>query len=98
MPHRMPAVFFGHGNPMKALLRNPYTERWAAIGASLPPPKAVPLRVGALVHLGRRRDGEHRSENNPRLRRVPAGTVSGAVPSAGRPGPAEIPLFTTSNS
>jgi 4,5-DOPA dioxygenase extradiol len=41
MAQRMPAVFFGHGNPMNALLRNQYTEAWAAIGASLPRPKAI---------------------------------------------------------
>jgi 4,5-DOPA dioxygenase extradiol len=41
MAQRMPAVFFGHGNPMNALLRNPYTERWTAIGARLPRPKAI---------------------------------------------------------
>lgn len=38
---RMPSVFFGHGNPMNALLRNSYTEQWAAIGTNLPKPKAV---------------------------------------------------------
>jgi 4,5-DOPA dioxygenase extradiol len=37
----MPAVFFGHGNPMNALLSNDYTKGWAAIGAALPRPKAV---------------------------------------------------------
>ena len=37
----MPAIFFGHGNPMNALSRNQYTEAWAAIGASLPRPKAI---------------------------------------------------------
>ena len=37
----MPAMFFGHGNPMNALLRNPYTESWAAIGAGIPRPKAI---------------------------------------------------------
>src|SRR6476661_2595701 len=41
MPQVTPAIFFGHGNPMNALLRNPYTEAWASIGASLPRPKAV---------------------------------------------------------
>ena len=37
----MPAVFFGHGNPMNALLRNPYTEQWTEIGTRLPRPKAI---------------------------------------------------------
>src|SRR6202158_1384405 len=41
MPQRMPTIFFGHGNPMNALSRNQYTEAWAAIGASLPRPKAI---------------------------------------------------------
>jgi hypothetical protein len=41
MSHLMPAVFFGHGNPMNALSRNQYTEAWAAIGTSLPRPKAI---------------------------------------------------------
>ncbi|HZP02026.1 MAG TPA: 4,5-DOPA dioxygenase extradiol [Terriglobia bacterium] len=41
MPARMPSIFFGHGNPMNAVLRNSYTERWRAIGATLPRPKAV---------------------------------------------------------
>jgi 4,5-DOPA dioxygenase extradiol len=37
----MPAFFFGHGNPMNAIQRNPYTEAWAAIGRALPRPRAV---------------------------------------------------------
>jgi len=37
----MPAVFFGHGNPMNALLDNAYTQGWAAIGQEIPRPKAV---------------------------------------------------------
>jgi 4,5-DOPA dioxygenase extradiol len=37
----MPAIFFGHGNPMNALQHNPCTQHWAAIGASLPRPKAI---------------------------------------------------------
>src|ERR1700752_908630 len=40
MAERMPALFIGHGNPMNALLVNPYTQRWASIGATLPKPKA----------------------------------------------------------
>jgi 4,5-DOPA dioxygenase extradiol len=38
---RMPAIFFGHGNPMNALQRNAWTESWAAIGRSTPRPKAI---------------------------------------------------------
>ena len=41
MTQRLPAIFFGHGNPLNALLRNSYTEAWAAIGASLPRPQAI---------------------------------------------------------
>jgi 4,5-DOPA dioxygenase extradiol len=41
MSHRMPSVFFGHGNPMNAVLRNPYTEQWTEIGTRLPRPKAI---------------------------------------------------------
>lgn len=41
MPERMPTVFFGHGNPMNALLRNQFTEAWAALGRNLPRPKAI---------------------------------------------------------
>jgi len=38
---RMPAIFFGHGNPMNALGNNEYTRAWAALGAGLPRPRAV---------------------------------------------------------
>jgi len=41
MPTPMPAVFFGHGNPLNALLTNVYTEGWKAIGESILRPKAV---------------------------------------------------------
>ena len=47
---RMPAVFFGHGNPMNALQRNVWTEGWAGIGASIPRPKAI-LSISAHWYL-----------------------------------------------
>jgi 4,5-DOPA dioxygenase extradiol len=37
----MPAIFFGHGNPMNALLTNPYTLAWANIGRQIPRPRAI---------------------------------------------------------
>jgi len=46
----MPAIFFGHGNPMNALSKNSYTEGWAAIGKSIPRPKAV-LAVSAHWYI-----------------------------------------------
>ncbi|MGQ0657942.1 MAG: 4,5-DOPA dioxygenase extradiol [Chromatiales bacterium] len=41
MTQRMPAIFFGHGNPMNALASNVYTSSWADIGKEIPKPKAV---------------------------------------------------------
>jgi 4,5-DOPA dioxygenase extradiol len=46
----MPAIFFGHGNPLNALARNEWTEGWAAVGAGLPRPRAV-LCVSAHWYL-----------------------------------------------
>jgi 4,5-DOPA dioxygenase extradiol len=46
----MPAVFFGHGNPMNALLDNSYTRGWAAIGEEVPRPSAV-LSVSAHWYI-----------------------------------------------
>lgn len=37
----MPAIFFGHGNPMNALTDNEWTQGWRKIGETVPPPKAV---------------------------------------------------------
>ena len=50
MTRPLPAIFFGHGNPLNALLENDYTRRWAAIGASLLQPKAI-LCVSAHWYL-----------------------------------------------
>ncbi|MDQ1491607.1 MAG: dioxygenase extradiol [Actinomycetota bacterium] len=38
---RMPAAFFGHGNPMNALDHNRYTEAWRIFGAEVPRPRAI---------------------------------------------------------
>jgi len=37
----LPAIFFGHGNPMNAISSNVYTEAWRRIGEETPRPKAV---------------------------------------------------------
>jgi len=41
MGARMPAIFFGHGNPLNALLRNEYTAAWSAIGERIARPQAI---------------------------------------------------------
>jgi 4,5-DOPA dioxygenase extradiol len=50
MTDLMPAIFFGHGNPMNALSKNEYTEAWASIGKSIPRPRAV-LSVSAHWYI-----------------------------------------------
>jgi 4,5-DOPA dioxygenase extradiol len=41
MPKILPAIFFGHGNPMNAVLDNGYTKAWSRIGQTTPKPKAI---------------------------------------------------------
>lgn len=41
MSETMPAIFFGHGNPMNALSRNAWTDAWVEIGSSVARPKAI---------------------------------------------------------
>src|SRR3982751_3081398 len=41
MDATMPAIFFGHGNPMNALYRNAWTEGWSEIGRTVPRLKAI---------------------------------------------------------
>lgn len=50
MPDRLPAIFFGHGNPMNAIEQNRYTRAWSEIGAGLPRPKAI-LCISAHWYL-----------------------------------------------
>jgi 4,5-DOPA dioxygenase extradiol len=46
----LPAIFFGHGNPLNAIQRNAYTEAWSAIGRALPRPRGI-LAVSAHWYL-----------------------------------------------
>lgn len=41
MSNVLPAIFFGHGNPLNALQQNSYTQAWRALGNSLARPKAI---------------------------------------------------------
>lgn len=47
---RMPAIFFGHGNPMNAIADNEYTRGWRALGEAMPKPRAV-LCISAHWYL-----------------------------------------------
>jgi 4,5-DOPA dioxygenase extradiol len=46
MKRQMPAIFFGHGNPLNAITRNDYTSAWSRIGEQTPRPLAI-LSVSA---------------------------------------------------
>ena len=46
----MPALFVGHGSPMNALTENAWTTAWAALGRTLPRPRAI-LAVSAHWYL-----------------------------------------------
>lgn len=37
----LPAIFFGHGNPMNALSENPYTAGWRRFAEQSPRPRAI---------------------------------------------------------
>ena len=50
MAQPMPAIFFGHGNPMNALEHNAWTNGWANLGTTIPRPRAV-LSVSAHWYL-----------------------------------------------
>jgi hypothetical protein len=39
--NRLPAVFFGHGNPMNALADNEYTRAWRRLGEEIGKPRAI---------------------------------------------------------
>ena len=41
MPETLPAIFFGHGNPMNAVLTNRFTEGWRSVGSETVRPKAI---------------------------------------------------------
>jgi|GEM_PF-1905861 len=41
MPGMMPVLFFGHGNPINAVLNNKYTEAWRGIGEHIPRRKVI---------------------------------------------------------
>lgn len=47
---RMPAIFFGHGNPMYAIKPNRYTAAWRNLGQSIPRPQAI-LSVSAHWYI-----------------------------------------------
>ena len=47
---RLPALFLGHGNPMNALQTNAWTRGWAALGSTLPRPRAV-LSISAHWYI-----------------------------------------------
>jgi hypothetical protein len=56
MANLMPAIFFGHGNPMNAIGHNGYTEAWQRIGGTDTAAQGRLVDLGALVCAGNRCD------------------------------------------
>src|ERR1041384_4963097 len=83
MSKLLPAVFIGHGNPMNALLRNPYTEAWSTLGTNIPRPKTV-LCISAHWFAPGTGVHHHGATHHSRLWRFPARAVPGEVSCAGR--------------
>lgn len=50
MANTMPAIFFGHGNPMNAVSSNYYTEAWRRLGQAMPKPTGV-LSISAHWYI-----------------------------------------------
>ena len=50
MVNMLPAIFFGHGNPMNAITHNDYTETWRRMGEEMPKPKAI-LSISAHWYI-----------------------------------------------
>jgi len=49
-PSKMPVLFIGHGNPLNCISDNQYTRGWAALGKTLPRPKAI-LAISAHWYI-----------------------------------------------
>jgi hypothetical protein len=49
MSEIMPAIFFGHGNPMNAVMENSYTEAWRRIGRKSAKAEGDPFHIRSLV-------------------------------------------------
>ena len=84
MPELMPAIFFGHGNPMNAVMTNGYTEAWRRIGGNAQA-QSHPLDLRSLVCAGNRRHDQHLTEDNSRFRRLSPRLFRVQYPAPGDP-------------
>ena len=86
MAEHLPAIFFGHGNPMNAVQSNAYTEAWREIGTRTPKPRAILAISAHWYRIRNARNREHGAANDSRLRRFSARALRSAVSGARRPG------------
>ncbi len=83
MVNAMPAIFFGHGNPMHAITSNTYAEAWRRIGERIPRPKAI-LSISAHWYVPRTAvtvAAKPRTIHD--FRGFPGGAFSGAISGSG---------------
>ena len=83
---RMPAAFFGHGNPMNALAVQPLHHGVAGVRCSGAATARDPRDQRALVHQRHRRHRDAAPAHHPRLLRLPAASCSTSqYPAPGLP-------------
>ena len=91
----LPAIFFGHGNPMNALAENAYTAGWRSVGVETPRPRAI-LSISAhwfVPGTGVTVSTAPRTIHD--FGGFPERVVSGAISGAGRSGPGPAGADTT---
>jgi 4,5-DOPA dioxygenase extradiol len=79
----MPAIFFGHGNPMNALQHNQWTDGWNNLGRTLPRPRAV-LCISAHWYLPATLVTRWTLRERFTISEVSARAVSSEISGAGR--------------
>jgi hypothetical protein len=82
MAEILPAIFFGHGNPMNAILDNGYTEAWSRNRTDDAEAESNSVHLRPLVCFRNRSNHHHFAENHSRFRRVSARIVSSAISCA----------------